>query len=110
MSSPSKKTYNFKDEREKVKKNDIMIFKKIFVKVKTKKLSFFSINMKPVDQYVELLKYKTKIINPSKKFDIYTFFTIDDTNFSHIKELRIDIKSLTNFNRPEFLFIPEEDV
>lgn len=111
MLGSSQKFSKFKDFKGKEKRNDIIIFRNIFIKVKSTKLSKFSIYLKPVDKFKELKEFETEIIYPSPEKDTYLYYVVEKKNVKKIHSLVFDLYHVKFYNqKPEILFISDNDI
>ena len=62
MSEPGQKTFKYTTHKLKQKKNDIYIFKKVYVKVKANKFSSFSLNLTPNHVFREIVASEAELI------------------------------------------------
>lgn len=91
--------------------NDILIFRQIYVKVKAVVLSKYSAFVKPQNKFKELkaLEPETVFTHPSDSIFLYYF--LSKQRSASLQTLDIKIQAIKNFaERPEFLFIADEDV
>ena len=111
MQGASQKYAKFKDLKTKEKNNDIIIFSNIFIKVKSSKLSKYSIYVKPVDKFKELKEFETEIIYPNKERDTYMYYVVEKKNIKKIKSLVFDLYHVKFYHqKPEILFISDSDI
>ncbi len=105
IDSPSQKYFTFKVQN---RKEDIIIFKEVFVKVVSKASSGYSMLLKPKDKFKELKRYETEIVYTDPQNDQFLFYYINDARLKFIKELSFYIESINFFQRkPELLYMPD---
>ena len=54
--------------------SSIVVFNSVYIKVKAKELSYFSMLIKPKNKYKQLKKFETEIIYTSTEMDQFFFF------------------------------------
>ena len=110
LSIPSQKLFNFKVENLQ-KANDIMIFKQLFIEVKSTEFSRFSVLIKPKDKFLEIKPFEPQIIHSSAENDLFVFYTLSQKGLKHVTSILVDFQCPESFReRPELLFISDSDV
>lgn len=110
ISIPSQKvvTYRVKNLE---RLNDILIFKELFVEVKTNEFSRFSILIKPKNKFLEIRPFEPEIIHASNERDLYVYFTLLPGELKNVHSILIDYQCSESFQeRPEFLFISDSEM
>ena len=96
----------FKDEDSSNK--DIVTFNEVYIKVKSKKLSSFSVLVKPKDKFKRLRKFENEIIYTSKTEDQYIYFEVSEKEKKKWKSLIFNIYMIKSYNeKPELYFVPD---
>jgi hypothetical protein len=101
----------FVDNKNLKKSNDIVLFKEIFIKVKSWEFSKFSILVKPVDKFKQLHSNESELIYTNPDKDIYLYYNVSKTKLKSTMLLNFDIYTEQYYTaKPELLFIPEQDI
>ena len=106
LSRPSQKYVNFK-----VESTDVIIMDRVYLKVKSRLSSGYSILVKPTEKFKELKAFKTELVYTSRDKDQYLFFSFDNKALVSTESLIIEMYNVSYFSdKPELLFLSDVDV
>ena len=107
LSKPDQKYIEYFKDLES-SNTEIVTFNQIFIKVKSKKLSSFSILAKPKTKFKKLRKNENEIIYTSKNRDKYLYFELTKKSLKNYKTLTFNISMINSYSeKPELYFVPD---
>lgn len=110
IKSPMFKKILFSDTR-KANSNDVIIFSKILIKVTAANLCKFSLRVKPKEMFIMMKPFEVELVKPDKHSDIYVYFSLDQNDVKHYKNLVLDLIHVGSPKESfELLFNGVEDV
>lgn len=97
--------------RYKVESKNIVLIGELFVKVVSRRLSSYSVFVKPEEKFKEIKAFKTEIVYTSKEREQYIFFNFDESALASTTSLLIEMYSVNYYSeKPELLFLAASDV
>lgn len=110
LNRPDQHYLSFYSEKT-TKKSDIVIFKEIYIKVKSKKLSFFSMLLKPKNKFKKIRDFESEIIYTSSENDQYIYYEVKKQAIPKLHSLIFNISMVNNLTiKPELFFVSESDI
>lgn len=110
ISSPGQRYIKYTLDKSK-RDNDIVIFDKLFIKVKTSEFSKFSIYARPENKFKEIRQFETELIYPNKDYDQFLFHFVSDKAVKTMKAFSIFLEFVNYYgDRPEMFYMPNMDV
>lgn len=87
-------------------KAKIVIFARVFVKVKALEYSKYSLLVKPKDQFLELYPQKPELVHPNIDGNIYMYYHLKEKDLPLISKFEIEINTVSAYNqKPDLLFL-----
>lgn len=109
IETPGQKYFTFAIDKNK-RSNDIIIFDKLFVKVKAREFSKFSIYAKPKNKFKEISLYETELVYPQKDKDQFFFHFFSDKSMRDITTFSFHIEFVNFYgDKPDLLYLPNSD-
>ena len=107
MTVPASKDIKFKAPS---KKSDIVVFSEIFIRVKTKIFSKFSIVIRGAEEFHEIREAEAEIVYTSTKQDQFVYFYLGPSKATQTKSIIFDVYMVNYYaDRPTFLFNPDDE-
>ena len=110
LDRPDQQYVSFYSEKS-TKKSDIVIFKEIFIKVKSKKLSYFSMLLKPKNKFKKIRDFETELIYTSSENDQFIYYEVKKKDIPKLHSLIFNISMVNNIKiKPDLFFVSDSDV
>jgi hypothetical protein len=89
-------------------KSNIVVFARVFVKVKALEYSKYSLLVKPKEQFLELYPQKPELIYPDPNGNIYMYFHLQEKSLAKITKFEIEINTVSAYNqKPDLLYLDD---
>lgn len=101
----------FKHKKREKGITDIYLFSEVFIKIKSKNLSHFTLNVRPKNQMKMIHANIPELIHSNPSTETYVYFELQPSDIESIKNLQIQITSVASFDEKlVFKFDPNFDL